>query len=99
MPDKVILKRSDASPTTSLSVTWNVPVDNDNEVKYKIRLDRVSSISITGREMETTNPYTFTGLVPGGGYKVFVWAEAGDLSKTGQKSTMADSGIRTIYTG
>lgn len=94
-----MLKKSDASPTTSLSVTWTIPGDNDNNVKYKVRLDRVSSISISGTDMEATSPYTFTSLVPGAGYKVFVWAEAGDLTTNGQKSITADSGIQIVYTG
>ena len=98
-PTNILLKKSDASPTTSLSVTWTIPVDNDNNVRYKVRLDRVSSISVTGTDTEATSPYTFTGLVPGAGYKVYVWAEAGDLSTNGQKSIMADSGTQTIYTG
>ena len=97
-PTNIRLKKSDASPTTSLSVTWAVPADNDINVKYKVRLDRVSSISVTGTDTEATNPYTFTGLVPGAGYKAFVWAEAGDLSKTGQRSDIADIGTRVVYT-
>ena len=65
---------------------------------YKVRLDRQSTPATTVTEIETTSNHEFTGLTPGAGYKVFVWAEVGDSSaKT--TSEEVDSGTQSIYTG
>jgi len=92
------LTKSTTSPTTSLTVAWTNGQNNDNAVVYKVRLDKQSSQTTTGTEIETTSNHEFTGLTPGAGYKVFVWAEVGDSSaKT--TSEVVDSGTQSIYTG
>ncbi len=52
-----------------------------------------------GNETEASSGHAFTGLVPGAGYNVSVWAEVGDASTSVVKSEVMSSGANAVYTG
>jgi len=96
------LKKSTSDPTQSLEATWTKPSENDENVKYKLRLDKVISQTKKGSDKEATNSnnsYTFDQLTPGGGYKVYVWAVAGDSAATSRKESDKESNTSPFYTG
>jgi len=96
------LKKSTSDPTRSLEATWTNPSENDKNVKYKVRLDKVTSQTNKGSDKEATNSknsYTFDMLTPGGGYKVYVWAVAGDSAATPSEESDKKSNTSPVYTG
>ena len=96
------MKKSTSDPTRSLEATWTKPSENDENVKYKVRLEKVTSQKNTGSDKEATNSknsYTFDMLTPGGGYKVYVWAVAGDSAATSSEESVKESKTLPVYTG
>ncbi len=93
-PTNIQLQQTGATPSTSLTATWSTPSDNADDVVYKVRIDRGSNQGTPITAYGETN--VFSNLIPGAEYKVSVWAEAGDVSTTGQQSGVLAS--TNVYT-
>jgi hypothetical protein len=100
-PTDVTLQRSPHKSTTELSASWKVPSTNDENVIYKVRLEKVKSGENSEIEKKTAsakNSHSFTGLVPGGRYQVHVWSEAGDGTDNQQVKSVEVNNRTPIYT-
>ncbi|KAK2139060.1 hypothetical protein LSH36_2079g00005 [Paralvinella palmiformis] len=100
-PTDVTLQRSPDKSTTELLASWTASITNDEKVTYKVRLMKVKSgenSKIENKTASAKSSHSFSQLVPGGCYQVYVWSEAGDNTDNQQVKSVEVKNDPPTYT-